>query len=253
MARRQAAPSARHAPQRHAVRPSGRGCRHDVRFRDADRARGEDARARGRHDRRLGNGVEQGGRRSRAPGGGRRRRLFVHRRAAHGRNDPATARPSRLSCATATACGSRWRTPPGTRSSARSTSACASPAARCRARAGRPGAAFRRLPPPFRPLSADSSRADCGRPPVVRHWTRIGSTRAMQFPSCISDRVTLSLPQRKRFSAGPARPGHFYGREADARSCEFARGPAANSAAFTAIPRDDARSSRSCRYRGSDR
>ncbi len=44
--------------QRQAVRPARCGRRHDLRFSDADRARGEDAPARRRRDRRLRHGVE---------------------------------------------------------------------------------------------------------------------------------------------------------------------------------------------------
>ncbi len=73
LARRQAPPAARLAPQRPAVRPPERGRRHDLRLPDADRARRADARAGGGQHRRLGHRVEQGGRRSRpARRGGRR-------------------------------------------------------------------------------------------------------------------------------------------------------------------------------------
>ena len=52
--------------QRQAVRPARCRHRHDLRFPDADRARGKDAPARRRHDRRRRHGVEP--RRRRRPG-----------------------------------------------------------------------------------------------------------------------------------------------------------------------------------------
>ena len=88
LARRQGPPAARVAPQWRAVRTAERRRRHDVRLPDADRARRPDARARGRQHRRFGDGVEQGKRRSRTSRGRWRDRLFLHRRAAHRRDDP---------------------------------------------------------------------------------------------------------------------------------------------------------------------
>ena len=86
VARRTRAPAARLASQRRALRPSERRRGHDLPLRPADRARREDARAGRRQHRGIGHRVEQGERRARAAGRAGRRRLLVHRRAAHGRD-----------------------------------------------------------------------------------------------------------------------------------------------------------------------
>ncbi len=110
LARRPGAPAARLAPERRALRPAERGRRHDVRFPDADRARRQDARARGRQHRRIGHGVEQGGRRPGPARGRGRRRLLVHRRAAHASRRSSRASRRRRSCGSATGSASRCTT-----------------------------------------------------------------------------------------------------------------------------------------------
>ncbi len=145
MARRQAAPAARVARQRRAVRASRRRRRHGVLVCGADRARREDAHARRRQHRRLGHGLEQGARRTRPSGRRRRHRLFVHCRAAHGRDDSRRQGPTRRSCDSAIASASRCSMRAGrtifgaidqaVRRSRRSSSA---PAHRGRARPGTP-------------------------------------------------------------------------------------------------------------------
>ncbi len=84
----EAAPAAGNASEWRAVRKTGRGRGHDLRFRPPDRPCGEDARPRGGDHRRFGHGVEQGKWRARAARRRGRHRLFLHRRAAHGRDDP---------------------------------------------------------------------------------------------------------------------------------------------------------------------
>ena len=64
------------------------GRRHDVRLPAADRPSGPHPRARGRQHRRIGNRVQQGRRWAGPAGRAGRRGLLLHRRAAHGGDDP---------------------------------------------------------------------------------------------------------------------------------------------------------------------
>ena len=87
LGRRQAASAAAGRSQRQAVRSRRCRRRHDLRFPAADRPCGQDAAAVRRHDRRLGHGVEQARRRAGQAGRRRWRRLFLHCRDPHHRDD----------------------------------------------------------------------------------------------------------------------------------------------------------------------